>query len=133
MSSHRNGERMKISLMTLVLAMGSIAMAGNALPKKLVCISEAKDKAVQVFQVTDLDTNQPDSTILDTSLLDFVTNGQITAMNFSNECDNSYDLTFYTRDLWNLESKQTATVTALLRYYNADEEETTLNATCSLE
>jgi hypothetical protein len=121
--------------------MTGIVWANTELPSKIKCVAaNVTSSSVKQFDVTGLNTGKPDSTIVDTSLLEMGEDGGTTIVSFSNECDNSYSLSFYTQDLIDLKNKKVNKVRGVLNYAdvelsettNSEESETSL-LTCTLE
>jgi hypothetical protein len=103
----------------------------SVLPVKIKCTSKAKSQEAKKFEIDDLDSDRPDSTISDASMMDVDIKGKTYSVGFSNECDNSYSLTFKVADLVKLKSRKFKFVIGELDYFdswlseaNGDEGET---------
>lgn len=138
---------MKTILLLSVLSFSSMAMAQSVvadktLPASITCVSEAASSAVKAFEITELNTTSPDSTITDSGLLDFEITNNLVDITFSNECDNYYGLVFYKIDLASLKSGAKLEVKGLLNYGDVelsearnteDQIEETVTVTCRLK
>lgn len=117
----------------------------ETLPETIVCRSKAISQVVREFKITALNTSSPDTTLPDTSLMEApIMNGVFYNVGFSNECDNSYDLTLTFKDLIALKKGTVNSITGTLEYFDValqeeehEEDETrgageALIVTCSL-
>ena len=120
----------KILFLTASLILTSLASAHN-----LECTSSAPSNALKSFTITAVDSQNPSASIPDQSLLDVQQSQDVVAMNFSNECDNSYGIAISREGLYNLISRKTTSVYAEVKYSDADmsaDQYQVVNAVCKL-
>ncbi len=109
---------MKAAFIALIL-MSTSVLAGN-LPEKIICKSNALSSNVKSFEITELHTLEPDSSIFDSSFLNLTSDaGQVT-VSFSNECDNWYEVKFRIQDLRDLKNGLIKEVAGELNYSDVD-------------
>lgn len=105
---------MKSVFIALIL-MSSSAFAG-ILPDKLVCQSKATSTNVKSFEITELNTFEPDSTIYDSSFLNLTSDAGEVTVSFSNQCDNWYQVKFNLKELRELKKQLRKEVVGVLNY-----------------
>lgn len=144
---------MKLALFAITILMAGTASATltAGIPKKITCTSAATSKNAQKFDLMNLGSIkansssnsdlQIDSTIADSSPLLAERAGKMLTVGFSNECDNSYGITFDRNDLIALNMGRVKSITAKMVYSDAhlnDEKgqngnvEETLDINCTL-
>lgn len=109
-----------------LLLVGSLALADEVqykLPEAIKCTSNGRVDVVKSFTITKLNTDRPDISIPDASLMEPLEHTYAVELGFSNECDNSYGLFLWGSDLSNLREGKLKSVKGLLQYSNVDLDE----------
>lgn len=132
---------MKRIISVLLLSFSLTAIAAERLPDSIKCKSDALSSAVKSFEITEINSFEPDSTIPDASLLNLSVDAGTFEVSFSNECDNGYTVSLQIDDLRALRAKKVKTIKGKLSYSdvelsearNSEEaEEETVEISCSL-
>lgn len=106
--------------MFLALVAFSFSVSASTLPDKLTCISKATSSKVSNFEILDLNSLEPDSTIFDSSFLTLTSDAGQLSVSFSNQCDNWYEVKFNLNELRELQKKQRKEVTGILNYSDVE-------------
>jgi hypothetical protein len=126
---------MKKWIAVLTLLAAGTALAEPRLPDHLTCTSQAVYKEVQRFEIRHINSESLETSIYDASTADMDSNGSVTNFSFSNECDNSFDMVFFTQNLWQLTDKSATSVRGLIYYSTpeiSDEFQETIAVDCTL-
>lgn len=132
---------MKTIISAIVLSFSLSAFAAGKLPDSLKCKSNALSSAVQSFEITEITSLEPDSTIPDASLLNLSVDAGTFEVSFSNECDNGYTISLELEDMRALKARKVKEIKGKLSYSdvelsearNSEEsEEETVEVTCTL-
>lgn len=111
---------MKTIVSALLLSVSLSAFAGGPIPDSITCTSKALSTAVQSFEITDITSFEPDSTIPDASLLNLTVDAGTFEVSFSNECDNGYTVTLQIDDLRALKAKTATEIKGTLTYSDVE-------------
>lgn len=111
---------MKAFITAVALASSLSAFAGTKIPDAISCKSNALSTAVQSFEITEITSFEPDSTIPDSSLLNLSVDAGTFEVSFSNECDNGYTVTLQIDDLRELEAKTLTAIKGRLTYSDVE-------------
>lgn len=132
---------MKNLMVLSSLLMANLVWANAEVPAKIKCVSaKVTSGAVKEFEITKLNTPNPESTIPDTSTTEAGDENGVMGLIFSNECDNYYVINLSTEDLIDLNNKRLTKIRGALNYAdvelsdanNGSEMEETTLLTCTL-
>lgn len=104
----------------LALLVFSFSVAASTLPDKLTCVSKATSSKVTSFEILELNTLEPDSTIYDSSFLTLTSDAGQLSVSFSNQCDNWYEVKFNLKELRELQKKERKEVSGILSYSDVE-------------
>ena len=124
---------MKTALIMILGLLTSNAFAADySMPEKLYCRSGAQATSLQNFELSGLSGDAPVSNNLTGDLVAFESGNQVTRLEFTNNVDNNYEVTFYTEDLQMLATGEITFVNAMISYFEGEMSETIL-ANCQLK
>jgi hypothetical protein len=111
---------MKALITAIALASSLSAFAGTSLPDAITCKSNAVSSAVKSFEISEINSFEPDSTIPDSGLLNLSVDAGTFEVSFSNECDNGYTITLQIDDLRALRMKKLKEIKGTLTYSDVE-------------
>jgi hypothetical protein len=111
---------MKTIVSAILLSVSVSAFAGQSLPDSIKCKSNALSSAVQSFEITEITSFEPDSSIPDASLLNLSVDAGTFEVSFSNECDNGYTVSLQIDDLRALKAKSVKSIKGELNYSDVE-------------